>query len=249
METAEFLEALDREGRALAAAAEAAGTDAKVPTCPEWQVRDLLRHTGAVHRWATAFVAEQLTSPRPLGEEPDLDGAELLAWYRESHRRLVDTLAAASPETAAWTFHPAPLPSPSPLAFWTRRQAHETAVHRYDAETARGGSPSPVGTEFSVDGIDELLRGFHARPRSRVRTAEPRLLRVRATDADADAVWTVRLSAEPPVTTREDTGAADAELAGPADELYLALWNRVPVPQVTGDAALAALWRETSAIG
>jgi hypothetical protein len=43
-------------------------------------------------------------------------------------------------------------------------------------------------------------------------------------------------------------GRADAELAGPADLLYLALWNRAPVPSVTGDAALAALWRRTSAV-
>lgn len=250
METADFVRTLDREGLLLAAAAEEAGVDAKVPTCPDWQVRDLLRHTGAVHRWAAAFVAQAHTSPRPLGSGPDLDGPELLAWYRDSHRHLVDTLGGASPDVECWTFHPAP--NPSPLAFWARRQAHETTVHRFDAESARGGTPTGIAAEFAVDGIDELLRGFHARPRSRVRTEEPRLLRVRATDAgaDADAVWAVRLSAEPPVTTREESdGDADAELAGPAAQLYLALWNRLPVPDVTGDASLAALWREKSAIG
>ncbi|MFR9796888.1 maleylpyruvate isomerase family mycothiol-dependent enzyme [Streptomyces sp. MS06] len=245
METAEFLEILDQEGRSLAAAAEAAGTGAKVPTCPQWQVRDLLRHTGAVHRWATAFVAEGHPSPRPIGEGPDLDGGDLLTWYRDSHRHLVDTLAAAPADIAVWTFHPAP--SPSPLAFWTRRQAHETAIHRYDAETARGGSPSPVGIPFAVDGIDELLRGFHARAGSRVRTPQPRTLRVRTTDADA--VWTVRLSTEAPAATPDATGREDAELSGPAAELYLALWNRTPVPSVSGDATLAELWRETSGIG
>ncbi|MFF5015463.1 maleylpyruvate isomerase family mycothiol-dependent enzyme [Streptomyces sp. NPDC001165] len=246
METAEFLETLDREGRLLAAAAELAGTDAKVPACPEWQVKDLLRHTGAVHRWATALVADAHTAPRPLTDGPDLDGAELVAWYRDSHRRLVETLAAAPADLECWTFHPAP--SPSPLAFWTRRQAHETAVHRYDAEAARGGTASPIATEFAADGIDELLRGFHARPRSRVRTEQPRVLRVRAVDAGADAVWTVRLSAQPPVTSRDGSGEAETELAGPADQLYLALWNRMPVPGVTGDPALAALWRERSGI-
>ncbi|MFG2123306.1 maleylpyruvate isomerase family mycothiol-dependent enzyme [Streptomyces sp. NPDC048710] len=246
METAEFLETLDREGRLLAAAAELAGTDAKVPTCPEWQVKDLLRHTGAVHRWATAFVADAHTAPRPLTDGPDLDGAELVAWYRDSHRQLVETLAAAPADLECWTFLPAP--SPSPLAFWTRRQAHETAVHRYDAEAARGGTASPIATEFAADGIDELLRGFHARPRSRVRTEQPRVLRVRAVDAGADAVWTVRLSAEPPVASRDGSGEAEAELTGPAAQLYLALWNRMPVPCVTGDPALAALWREKSGI-
>ncbi|MFD9094288.1 maleylpyruvate isomerase family mycothiol-dependent enzyme [Streptomyces collinus] len=246
METAEFLTTLDREGRLLAAAAAEAGTDAKVPTCPEWQVADLLRHTGAVHRWAAALVADGHTAPRPLGDGPDLAGAELVAWYREGHRLLVDTLAAAPADLECWTFHPAPCSSP--LAFWTRRQAHETAVHRYDAESARGGTASPIPADFAADGIDELLRGFHARPRSRVRTERPRVLRVRAVDAGADAVWTVRLSTEPPVTSRDAAGDAEAELTGPAERLYLALWNRGPVPSVTGDPSLATLWRETSGI-
>lgn len=259
METAEFVEFVDQEGRSLAAAAKAAGVDAEVPTCPEWRVRDLLRHTGAVHRWAASFIAEGHTSPRPLGDHPELDGPELLTWYRDSHRLLVDTLAGASADTAAWTFHPAP--APSPLFFWARRQAHETAVHRYDAESALGGTPGPVTPGFAADGIDELLRGFHARSRSQVRTEAPRVLRVRVLDAapgavvgtapatDPDAVWTVRLSPEPPVTTRDEAGDADCELGGTAEQLYLALWNRRTVPYVTGDASLAALWREKSAIG
>ncbi|GHH93406.1 hypothetical protein GCM10017779_38630 [Streptomyces capillispiralis] len=243
MDTAWFLGSLEREGRLLASAAAEAGTDTVVPTCPGWRVRDLLRHTGVVHRWAAAFVADRHVAPRPMDDHPELDGAELVTWYRNSHRRLLETLAGAAPDVECFTFLPG---SPSAPAFWARRQAHETAVHRYDAESARGGTPAPTATDFAVDGVDELLRGFHARPRSRVRTAAPRVLRVRATDADA--VWTVRLSQEPPVTTRGADAEAECELAGPAEELYLALWNRRPVPRISGDPALAALWRDTSAV-
>jgi uncharacterized protein (TIGR03083 family) len=257
METAEFTRILDQEGRSLADAAEDAGLDAEVPACPGWQVRDLVRHIGSVHRWAAAFVAEGLSSYRPEQEPPTgLDGTALLSWFREGHRGLVDTLSSAAPDVACWHF----MPAPSPLAFWARRQAHETAVHRVDAQAARGGGLGPVPVGFAVDGIDEILCGFHARARSRVRTDRPRVLRVRATGAGDepgdDAVWTVRLSAEPPVTERggpAGTGAgaetaADAEISGPAAELYLALWNRLPLPRFSGDAALAALWRDTSAI-
>ncbi|NNN29058.1 maleylpyruvate isomerase family mycothiol-dependent enzyme [Streptomyces sp. S3(2020)] len=243
METAEFVRILDREGRSLAAAAERAGTDAKVPTCPEWQVRDLVRHTGAVHRWAAGFVADAHTSPRPFGGLPDLDGADLLAWFREGHERLVDTLASADPDTRCWYF----LPAPSPLAFWARRQAHETTVHRFDAESARGGASSEITAEFAADGIDELLTGFHARARSRVRSERPRVLRVRATDAEG-AVWTVRLTQEPPAAERSEEGDAECEISGPAAQVYLSLWNRVPFPGVTGDGSLAELWRVTSGI-
>ncbi|ULR48683.1 maleylpyruvate isomerase family mycothiol-dependent enzyme [Streptomyces deccanensis] len=255
METAEHITALDEEGRLLATAARKAGTDAEVPTCPSWRVRDLLRHTGAVHRWATAFVAEGHPSPRPPADAPeDLDGDALLTWFEDGHRRLVDTLRAAPADLDCWSF----LPAPSPLAFWARRQAHETAVHRVDAESALGDAPglpvpdfgTSLGVDFAVDGVDELLLGFHARPKSRVRTATPRVLRVRATDTDA--AWTVRLSAEPPVAERADGSrapAADCEIAGPAPQLYLALWNRLPFPAVDGDPTLAELWRETSGIG
>ncbi|MET7698858.1 maleylpyruvate isomerase family mycothiol-dependent enzyme [Streptomyces sp. NPDC005485] len=244
MKTAEFVATLDREGRLLAEAAERAGTDAKVATCPDWQVRDLVRHTGMVHRWATAFVAEGHTSYHPDGGLPDLDGAELLAWFREGHRRLVDTLATAPADVECWSF----LPAPSPLAFWARRQAHETTVHRVDAESALAEAPTAIATDFALDGIDELLNGFHARARSGVRTQEPRVLRVRASDAPSDAVWTVRLSQDAPVTTRDAAGEAHCELSGPAARLYLSLWNRLPFPALTGDATLAALWREKSGI-
>ena len=242
METAEFIRVLEREGRLLVGAAEEAGPDAKVPTCPDWQVRDLVRHTGMVHRWATAFVAEGHSSYHPEGSLPELDGAELLAWFRDGHRRLVDTLAAAPPDVECWSF----LPAPSPLAFWARRQAHETTVHRVDVESARGGSRSPVAVDFAIDGIDELLLGFHARDRSSVRTDEPRVLRVRA--SDADAVWTVRLSSGPPASERGEVAHADCELAGTTAQLYLALWNRRPFEGVTGDASIATLWRERSGV-
>ncbi|MGW4053358.1 maleylpyruvate isomerase family mycothiol-dependent enzyme [Streptomyces sp. NPDC004779] len=244
MKVAEHIEALETAGVALADAAETAGTDAEVPTCPGWKVRDLLRHTTVVHRWATGFVAEGLTAYRPEGDEPRLDGAALLAHYREGHTALVAALRAAPESLAAWAFFPAP----SPLAFWARRQAHETTVHRADAESALPAGPRPVEARLAADGVDELLTGFHGRDRSRVRTAAPRSLRIRATDTGD--VWTVRLSAAPPVTERAAAGPVDAEISGTAERLYLALWNRVPVTEVavSGDAELLRLWRETSAV-
>ncbi|WP_128378112.1 maleylpyruvate isomerase family mycothiol-dependent enzyme [Streptomyces cavernae] len=242
MEISDHIKTLESEGRLLAGAAEDSGTGAPVPTCPGWRVRDLLRHTTMVHRWAAAFVAEGHTSFHPDGGLTELDGADLLDWFRGGHRQLVDTLAHAPADVECWSF----LPAPSPLAFWARRQAHETTIHRIDAESARGGTPTAIAEEFAVDGIDELLSGFHARAKSRLRTDEPRVLRIRA--EDAGVVWTVRLSAEPPVTERAATADADCELTGSAERLYLALWNRGPFPSVTGDESLATLWREKSAV-
>ncbi|APY89521.1 maleylpyruvate isomerase family mycothiol-dependent enzyme [Streptomyces alfalfae] len=244
MDVSRHIQVVSDEGLLLVRAAEAAGLGAKVPTCPDWEVRDLVRHTGMVHRWATAFMAERRTEFRLGGGLPELDGAELLDWFREGHAALVDTLTGTPPDAECWTF----LPAPSPLAFWARRQAHETTVHRTDAESACGDTVSPIDAEFAVDGIEELLLGMHSREKSRVRAEEPRVLRVRATDAPAERTWTVRLSEGPPVTERGATAAADCEVSGQAARLYLALWNRLPFPEVSGDPALAALWRERSAI-
>lgn len=239
------IDALDAAGKALLDAAATAGPDAEVTACPGWRIRDLLRHTTAVHRWATAFVVEGHTEPRAIGTESDLDGDALLAYTREGHARLVDALRGAPADLECWAF----LPAPSPLAFWARRQTHETTVHRADAESALASGPGAVDPVIAADGIDELLRGFHGRDRSRVRTDVPRTLRVRTTDTGD--VWTVRLSQEVPRTERGAEGPADCELTGPADRLYLALWNRLPqdAVTVTGDDSLARLWREHSAIG
>ncbi|MFD2011310.1 maleylpyruvate isomerase family mycothiol-dependent enzyme [Streptomyces narbonensis] len=245
------IEALETAGRALAEAAGGAGPDAEVPTCPGWRVRDLLRHTTTVHRWATTLVVEGRTSYHPGDGEPALDGDELLAYYQEGHAALVTALRAAPETLECWTF----LPAPSPLAFWARRQAHETIVHRADAESALGSGPGAVDPATAADGIDELLCGLHGREKSRVRTPEERVLRVRTTDTGD--LWNVRLSAaEPPraergtPATAGEWGPADAEFTGPADRLYLALWNRLPADAVTvtGEEALARLWRENSAV-
>ncbi|MEV7914375.1 maleylpyruvate isomerase family mycothiol-dependent enzyme [Streptomyces griseus] len=249
MQIAEHIASLSEEGRLLAAAAERAGPGASVPTCPGWQIRHLLRHTGMVHRWAAAFVTEGHTDYRPDGGEPALDGAELLAWFREGHGHLVRSLEEAPADLDCWTF----LPAPSPLAFWSRRQLHETAVHRVDAESALGGPLTPVPAERAVDGIDELLTGFHARPKSKVRSRKPRTLRVRA--VDTEATWTVRISEDPPEAVRTVVPDApedgvDCELSGTAEGLYLTLWNRLPLAALSlrGDRSVARLWTDNSAV-
>jgi uncharacterized protein (TIGR03083 family) len=245
--TATFIDTLRREGVRLADAAEAAGLGAPVPPCPDWRVRDLVAHAGAVHRWATAYVAEGRTEAEDWDESTPGD-AELVGWYRGVHRGLADALSAAPADLTCWYF----LTAPSPLAFWARRQAHEVTIHRVDAEAASGRRTSPVEAAFAADGVDELLTGFHGRSRSRFRTDRPRSLRIRALDApDGGRDWLVRVSAEPPVTVRDTSGEpADCTVTGSAEDLYLALWNRGSYEKLTvsGDDELLDLWQRKGAI-
>ncbi|MGP3977428.1 maleylpyruvate isomerase family mycothiol-dependent enzyme [Streptomyces sp. 8N114] len=246
MEISECIDALRREGSLFADAVEHADPAAPVPACPDWTVRDLATHLGTVHRWATGFIREGRTEPVRPTEPPgvaELPDKELAPWLREGHGLLVEALKSAPDDLSCWTF----LAAPSPLAFWARRQAHETAVHRVDAESALGAPLSPVTDAFAADGIDELLCGFYPRRGTPEGfAAEPRTVHVRATDAPV-AAWTVFLG-DPARAERgtEPTAAPDCVYEGTARDLYLALWNRLPLTDLTllGDASVAHRWRE-----
>ena len=251
MEVDDYIAALSREGSLLGDAAEAAGLTAPVPTCPGWQVRDLLRHQAFVHDWAGRHVREQaLEVIGDPGEAQILaDGppdGELLAAYRAGLAELLRTLRAADPAVQCAVF----MPAPSPLAFWARRQAHETAIHRLDAQSAVPGRQlDPVeafAPSFAEDGIDELLMGFAARGRYRQRTDQEQALAVRT--ADTGACWLIKTAAGKSTITR-GAGDADSALDGPASGLYAFLWNRSgPGPAgitVTGDPGAIATWQSS----
>jgi uncharacterized protein (TIGR03083 family) len=159
---------------------------------------------------------------------------------------LVAALRAAPPDLAVWTF----LPAPSPLAFWARRQAHETAIHRADAESAVGASPA-FTEDFALDGISELLEGFYARPRSRL-VADPGFVLHVAPDHCAVS-WTIHVGPEGRVVTRHESasdGSADCTLRGRAGELYLDLWNRLRSgsTRIEGEARPMQTWRELATV-
>ncbi|HIW62922.1 MAG TPA: maleylpyruvate isomerase family mycothiol-dependent enzyme [Candidatus Stackebrandtia excrementipullorum] len=247
----EHIDALRREGTLLAEVADEVGLHSPVPTCPTWTISDLLWHTGTIHRWGKDIV-ENRRARRPPREDvakivgPIPDDALLVEWYRESLAQLVRTLETTSPDLECWHF----LPAPSALEFWTRRQAHETAIHRVDVESARGDEISPVGNGFAADGINELLVGFHGNPTSRVRSATQRVLRLHAVDNPDGADWYLHFSPDPLRTTRAPEGSVDCTLSGPVELLYLALWNRCRIDDlaVEGDATLVKLWQEFSAV-
>ena len=246
MEIAEHITLVGQEAKLLAEAAERGGLDADVPTCPGWDMRELLRHLGMIHLWAAGHVAQlqDVSWGDDLAEFtefwPELgifwpDDERLISWYLETNANLVQTLETAPSDVEAWTF----LPAPSPLAMWARRQAHETAVHRFDGENA-AGIPSAFDPVFASDGIDELVAGFAPR-KSEFPVDRERTVLVHATDTDDR--WHVTL-APTGITTSRGDGPADVTLAGPASDLYLMLWNRGDHSSVTvtGDREVLANW-------
>jgi len=245
MQIAEHLEHLVADGSRLAAAAEQCGLDATVTTCPGWQLRDLLAHVSQVHRWATSYVTTGRATPPGDGDqlaEPPAGDDQLIGWFRDGHAALVEALRAASDQLDCWAF----LPAPSPRAFWARRQAHETAVHRADAELAAGVKPSYDAT-FAADGLDELLLGFFGRPGGRLRSDAPVRLGLRTTDLGDS--WTVAIGPDGRETSKDD-GDADCTVSGSASDLYLLMWNRgdTAALDVVGKTEVLDLWRDNARV-
>jgi uncharacterized protein (TIGR03083 family) len=242
MKISDHIGTLRADGDLLASAAARIPLEADIPTCPGWQMRDLVRHVGSVHRWATGYVADRLQRPVDSIEDrggPWPEDQALLAWFREGHAALLRTLENAPADLNCWTF----LTAPGPLAHWARRQAHETAIHRVDAESA-DGEITPFAADFAADGIDELLICFVGRPGRGMRLENERVLHLCAPDAGRQ--WWVHVGPTG-TTVSEESCESHCSVTGTASDLYMLLWNRRTADslQVQGDASLLTQWRQS----
>jgi uncharacterized protein (TIGR03083 family) len=227
MEHWEYIDAVTAESNALAYAAAEAGTDAPVPSCPDWTVKDLLVHMGLVQRWAAETVRARATERLPFGDPPAVPDDELTRWFRDGAVALAAELSRADPTTPVWTFGP-----DKTVAFWLRRQAEEVAVHRWDAENA-AGDLSPVPAALASDGVDEWL----AINASRRAGGSGETIHLHCTDVEGE--WLVRWTAEG-LDIERVHAKGDVAARGTASDLDLYLWGRVPIEslEIFGDAAL-----------
>ena len=245
----EHLAAVEASGGQLVGFAGEAGLDARVPTCPSWTVDKLVAHQTMVHRWATAHVR---------GDEPDAvltqtqvleTVTDLVPYYDEGLALLLAALRAARPDLDAMTFLK---DAPPPRDFWARRQAHETTIHMIDAQSALlGRAPSAdeagISPAFAADGLDELLRGFFTRGKSKLFDGKPFVAVV--APVDVERRWVLRVDDRLTVDAGDDeAGEADARLTGSAAALYLALWNRGHEVDVRGRPDVLDRWHETQTV-
>lgn len=237
-----YLDELRADAAALAAAVRAAPSlDAPVPMCGDWNVGDLLEHIGMVHVRVSETVGRRATAwirPEELPAPPSARD-QLLGWYEEGASRLAQTLAAAGPDADVWNW----AQSENKAAFWFRRMAQETLVHRTDAERA-AGVVSTIDHDMAVDGIDEFVDEFLPLGTSYGVTAGVSgSLHLHATDGDGE--WFVGFN-DGAVEVRHEHAKGDVAVRGPAADLLLLVWNRRSPEglEVFGDQSLLEVWSD-----
>ncbi|NUT98319.1 MAG: maleylpyruvate isomerase family mycothiol-dependent enzyme [Saccharothrix sp.] len=208
----------------------------RVPTCPDWNLGQLLRHVGWGHRWIEQSIRTGAPAPNRAGDldaHTDEDAAHLDGWLAEGAAAFAEALRHNGPEQPVHVG----IPVTAPL-FWARRLTLETAVHRADAAGAVGAE-YVLAPDLAADAVDERVQ-IAEHGAALTMLGPGRSLLFDATDTDA--AWFVDLTGEAPAWRH---GRADAAVTvrGPVTELVLSLYQRpVREVEVTGDTPLFDEW-------
>jgi uncharacterized protein (TIGR03083 family) len=240
-----WLGALRADGGAfLAAIGEPGVLAAEVPSCPGWTVADLARHLGTFyHRIRlNARTASPEAHWGPLvipASAPPADHEEVVPWFGAELAQIESFLEALESDLPTWNW----APQAKTAAFWHRRSAHETALHRWDAQLATGLA-EPLDAKLAGDTVAEVLDTFL--PAGRRRTPSDLAGVVNLVAADLGLEWYVRLwpggvaLLDTDTLLDDDAHPARAAASGNASDLALALWGRVAfdVVETAGDIDL-----------
>ncbi|NHN54175.1 maleylpyruvate isomerase family mycothiol-dependent enzyme [Calidifontibacter sp. DB0510] len=232
-----------------------AGADpgARVPTCPDWDATDLLWHLAEV-QWFWGQIAARDVTPDEL-EHParPQDRGELLAFFDQADADLRSALEALSADEPRWMWTQDP--ALHVAGYLLRRQAHEAAIHRIDAELTAGVAVTDLDPDFAADGVEEVVRVMYGREH-RALTFTPDAGRIVALVADdVDQRWLLQLGREGGEVAGHgtvddanfrpvETGEPVATITGNAQDLDRWLWNRPtarPLRRSGDESVLAAL--------
>jgi uncharacterized protein (TIGR03083 family) len=188
--------------------------DAPVPGCPGWDLGALAGHLGGVYRFAATAMETGKDSEVPSGPT---GRAEIEMWFAESGDRLLQVFSRRDEQDPCWTMAP-----PNNVGFWTRRMAHETALHLWDGESSQGRAPMRIAPEIAADGVHEVVTMFFPR---QVRLGRTRPLSdvVQFQIADVPVEENLVLAGD---GSSFYEGPSDATIWGRAETILLLLWKR-----------------------
>jgi uncharacterized protein (TIGR03083 family) len=218
----------------------------RIPTCPDWTIKQLFRHVGRGNRWAAQIVADrrdEALDPREVreGKPPD-DPEAAIDWLNDGAQLILDSVDTVGADTPVWTFI-----GPRPAHWWIRRRLHEATVHRADAALALG-TDYQLTPEVAADGIDEWLERIAVVANAESSPLDAgQTLHLHATDDGLGAAgeWTIT-GGDDGVAWSHEHGKGDAALRGSAKDLLLAIVRRQTAAdggvEVFGDAAVWDGW-------
>ncbi len=252
----DFATALQQESARFVSVLAEVPAGSRVPTCPDWDVDDLLWHLADVQWFWGEIVQHRAATAEGAGEHPPRppDRAGLLALFDRVSARLQHQLATTPAPTPVWMW----ARDHRTVGYIARRQAHEAMIHRVDAELTAGVHRLPLDPALAADGVDEMLRimasdgpdGVDLRP-----GPGQTWLRVVATDVVPGRSWLLRPArlvgvdadgeaideATVLVAPDDDGRPAAATVGGAAADLDCLMWNRPPVGPLTRDGDPEAL--------
>jgi uncharacterized protein (TIGR03083 family) len=233
VETGEYLRSVEANGRLLASAAVGI-LDVPVPSTPGWAVEDVVGHVGAVHRRVADRVRRGSTTADDVALVNVPAGDRVVPWFEEGVAALVEVLAAADPDSRVWNWTES---GPHTAAFWPRRMAHETAVHRVDVQLARG-VVDLIDAALAADGVDEY---FEVSLPLDVESFPGNGEAVVICAVDVPTEWTVTALPGRAAIGRGASARPATTLSGRASDILLVLWRRLGIDavEVSGDRALA----------
>jgi uncharacterized protein (TIGR03083 family) len=232
MTPVDHLVALRRDADRIAGAAQDQ-FGRTVPSCPGWQINDLVWHVGIVHMFWRMVASGALSGPDAWTEPDRPHDGDLIAWFRDGVDRAATILADLDSRTPAWTWG-----HRQDVGFIRRRVSQETTVHCWDAVNAIGCT-KPIEQGLAVDGVDEFFdEVLPALSHDLEGPAQTICLHAH----DCAHQWTVRVG-EGSSQLTPACGHADAEVTGTASDLLLLLWHRRSPDQMHIVGDIAALQR------
>jgi uncharacterized protein (TIGR03083 family) len=219
----QYLIHLNADYQLLAAAIPDIPVD--VPSCPGWNTDDLAKHMAHVYL-GQAFVVEtgsQAENKEHLAPYPRTeDFLEFMGWGFDAITKALDI---NRPERSTWSWHR----SDQTVDFWFRRMAHETVIHRIDAELA-AGAVTPVDEALALDGVDEVLDFLPLMGSwPEVPNIDFGIVSIVASTKNGSKVWDLNFTSEAATVSAVAESHADARLviSGDAKAMDLYLWGRI----------------------
>jgi uncharacterized protein (TIGR03083 family) len=224
----------DRSAALRSSVAGSSDPGVRVPSCPDWSLRDLVEHLTQVQRfWAAAVAAGPSEKPPDVAPADDAPSAGLLARSAAATQELITALRAAGPAAGCWTWW-GDSDVPMTSAAVARHQVQEAAVHAFDAQLATG-SPRPVPAVAAIDGVAEFISVSYG-------TAGPwphEPVRIGLHAAEGES-WLLDLTA-PGAHVIDGQHETAAALHGPVSDLLLTLHGRLPLDSLRCEGDRATL--------